>query len=92
MSAGPTAQSDADPAARLRNARAAAVDELLSALDNVVRHHRGPHRDSDLDAEHARADRYSADAERITGEVARHLNAARVRLAALPLPMSRPGG
>lgn len=62
--------SSARPAA---NARTAAVADLFDALEGLlIAYHALP--DSD------RAQRWSGDADRITGEVARHLGTARSRL------------
>lgn len=59
-------------------ARSAAVEDLLTGLEQLGRRYRGdsPERDRH------RGD----DAERITGEIARQLALARVRLAATTLP------
>lgn len=59
-------------------ARSHAVEDLLSALDQVRRRYRSGGPDADLHR--------GVDAERITAEVARHLSIARVRLAATTLP------
>lgn len=62
-------------------ARSAAVEDLLTGLEQLGRRYRGdsPERDR----------RRGDDAERITGEIARHLAIARVRLAATTLPDDR---
>ena len=56
------------------NARAVAIAELFTALEGLlITYHALP------DAE--RTEAWSADADRITGEVARHLSGARGRLS-----------
>jgi hypothetical protein len=69
--------SQADAARRARmshDARSAAVAELFDALEGLlISYHALP------DGE--RTQRWSGDADRITGEVARHLGVARSRLA-----------
>jgi hypothetical protein len=58
-------------------ARHDAVAELFEALDALMIDYR-------WSPEAERVQRWSADAERITGEVARHLCAARTRIAQRP--------
>lgn len=60
--------------AQAADARAVAVGDLLDALDSLAAVYRGL-------PEHERASRCSADADRITAEVARHLFTARSRLS-----------
>lgn len=62
-------------------ARSSAVEDLLTALDQLRQRYRG----DGPEADHHRG----VDAERITGEMARHLTIARVRLAATTLPPDR---
>jgi hypothetical protein len=58
-----------------RDARAAAIGDLFAALEDLmIRYGTLP--------EDERPARWSADAERITGEIARHLHGARHRIAA----------
>ena len=51
-------------------ARAAAIAELFAALDDVLRHYRAVSEDE-------REERWAADADLITGEIARRLAVAR---------------
>jgi hypothetical protein len=55
-------------------ARAAAIADLFDALEGIMIHYGAL-------PEHERAARWAADADRITGEVARHLHAARLRIS-----------
>ncbi len=68
----------------LQQARSSAVAELFDALEGLLIAYQAlPAAD--------RAQRWSGDADRITGEVARHLCAARTRLArTCPQPDSGP--
>src|SRR6185312_630568 len=58
-------------------ARYAAVTALFTALQELMDDYRSP-----PDSEHLT--RWSGDAERITGEIARHLAIARARISAAP--------
>ena len=58
-------------------ARYAAVTALFTALQELMDDYRSP-----PDSEHLT--RWSEDAERITGEIARHLAIARARISAAP--------
>ena len=55
-------------------ARSAAIADLLDALEGLMIHYGGLPEDE-------REARRSADADRITGEIARHLHTARRRLS-----------
>ncbi|HEY2206151.1 MAG TPA: hypothetical protein VGH99_16880 [Pseudonocardia sp.] len=57
-----------------RDTRVDVVDELLTRLQGLIAHHHAL-------PSSERAARSARDAERITGEVARHLSTARARLA-----------
>lgn len=57
--------------------RYAAIAAIFTALDELM----GDYRSS---PEAERVQRWSADADRITGEVARHLAVARARISAVP--------
>ncbi|GAA1878831.1 hypothetical protein GCM10009836_70280 [Pseudonocardia ailaonensis] len=59
--------------AQAADARATAIGDLLDALESLTATYSGL-------PDHERAGRCSADADRITAEVARHLFAARSRL------------
>jgi hypothetical protein len=59
-----------------------AVADLFTALDELMSNYRSS-------PEGERVKRWSDDAERITGEVARHLAVARARIAAVPHLESR---
>jgi len=67
------------PARSAANARSAAVADLFDALEGLLIAYNAL---SDED----RAQRWSGDADRITGEVARHLGTARSRLASTLVP------
>jgi hypothetical protein len=61
------------------NPRSAAVAELFDALEGLmVAYHALP--------EHERAQQWSADADRITGDVGRHLSTARTRISSTFVP------
>lgn len=62
-------------------ARSSAVEDLLNAVDQIKKRYRGDGPEADLHR--------GADAERITGELTRHLTIARVRLASTTLPPDR---
>ena len=64
--------------------RYAAVAALFAALEKLIDEYR-----SLPEAEHVR--RWSEDADRITGEVARHLAVARAHTSAAPFTMGAPG-
>ncbi|WP_433297783.1 hypothetical protein ACQPZQ_19455 [Pseudonocardia sp. CA-142604] len=64
-------------APRHSTSRYVAIADLFAALDELMCNYRSS-------SEHERMKRWSDDAERITGEVARHLSVARVRIAAVP--------
>ena len=72
------------PAGAAAQARSSAVAELFDALEGLLIAYQAlPDED--------RAQRWSGDADRITGEVARHLCAARSRLArSYPQPGAGP--
>jgi len=57
--------------------RYVAIADLFTALDELMSNYHSS-------SEGERVKRWSDDAERITGEVARHLAVARVRIAAVP--------
>jgi hypothetical protein len=65
-------------------ARSAAVADLFSALEGLIISYQAL-----PDTE--RSKQWSADADRITGEIARHLHGARHRIAAAD-PAQAPGG
>lgn len=67
------------PARSASNARTAAVADLFDALEGLLISY---HALSDED----RAQRWSGDADRITGEIARHLGTARTRLSSTFAP------
>lgn len=62
------------------NARSAAVADLFDALEGLLISYQALPDDED------RAQRWSGDADRITGEIARHLGTARTRLASTFAP------
>jgi hypothetical protein len=64
-------------------ARHDAVAELFDALEALMFVYQSP-------SEAERVQCWSADAERITGEIARHLGAARTRIAQRPHPAPHP--
>jgi hypothetical protein len=67
------------PARSAANTRAATVADLFDALEGLlISYHALPDDD--------RTARWSGDADRITGEIARHLGAARTRLASTFAP------
>ena len=67
------------PARSAANARSAAVADLFDALEGLLIAYQAlPDED--------RAQRWSGDADRITGEIARHLGTARSRLASTFAP------
>lgn len=66
------------PTPATQAARSAAVEDLLTSLDQLGQRYRGDNPERDRH----RGD----DAERIIGEIARQLAIARVRLAATTLP------
>jgi hypothetical protein len=57
--------------------RYAAIAALFTALETMISDYRSA-------PEHERVQRWSDDADRITGEVARHLAIARARLSVVP--------
>jgi hypothetical protein len=57
--------------------RYAAIAALFTALETLISDYQSA-------PEHERVQRWSDDAERITGEVARHLAIARARLSVVP--------
>ncbi len=59
---------------RVTDARSTAIADLFGALEGLLINYQAV-------PEAERNRRWSADADRITGEVARYLNAARVRIA-----------
>ena len=59
----------------------AVIDELFAALDTVMRSYESLPADE-------RADRLSADAVIITGEIARRLAVARARISAQSIPLT----
>jgi hypothetical protein len=65
--------------------RYVAIADFFTALDELMRNYQ-------LSSEADRVKRWSDDAERITGEVARHLAVARVRIAAVPRHDPNEGG
>ncbi len=81
------------PARSASNARTAAVADLFDALEGLLISYQAL-------PDEARAQRWSGDADRITGEIARHLGTARTRLASTFAPATdtrvgehtRPGG
>jgi hypothetical protein len=64
-------------APRHSTSRYVAIADLFAALDELMSNYRSS-------SEGERVKRWSDDAERITGEVARHLAVARVRISAVP--------
>jgi hypothetical protein len=70
-------QQMAEHHAPQQTSRYVAVADLFTALDELMSNYRSS-------PEGERVKRWSADAERITGEVARHLAVARARIAAVP--------
>ncbi|GAA3101108.1 hypothetical protein GCM10010464_75610 [Pseudonocardia yunnanensis] len=64
-------------APRHSTSRYVAIADLFAALDELMSNYQSSSEDE-------RMKRWSDDAERITGEVARHLAVARVRIAAVP--------
>jgi hypothetical protein len=64
-------------APRHSTSRYVAIADLFTALDGLMSTYQSS-------SEGERVQRWSADAERITGEVARHLAVARVRISAVP--------
>jgi hypothetical protein len=64
-------------APRHSTSRYVAIADLFTALDGLMSNYQSS-------SEGERVKRWSDDAERITGEVARHLAVARVRIAAAP--------
>jgi hypothetical protein len=65
--------------------RYAAIAALFTALETLISDHRSA-------PEHERVQRWSDDADRITGEVARHLAIARARLSVAPPHDAEHGG
>ncbi len=67
------------------DARSAAIAELFNALEALmVAYHALP--------EGHRREQWSADADRITGDVARHLSTARARISSTFSPRTAPRG
>jgi hypothetical protein len=64
-------------------ARAAAIAELFAALDNVLRSYRDV-------PENEREERWDADADLITGEIARRLAVARASMSRTSPPVGSP--
>jgi hypothetical protein len=64
-------------APRHSTSRYVAIADLFAALDELMSNYQSS-------SEGERVKRWSDDAERITGEVARHLAVARVRISAVP--------
>jgi hypothetical protein len=65
--------------------RYVAIADLFGALEELMSNYKST-------SEGERVKRWSDDAERITGEVARHLAVARVRVAAVPRHVPDEGG
>lgn len=69
----------ATPTTRSSAARSAAIEDLFQALDRLMTTYQAL-------PQIERTERWSADADRITGEIARHLHGARRRVSANAAP------